>query len=158
MEPIIDSTSESQEPQIHKIRHGFMISSYALLIMEGVRAEVVKAPSICSIPSTPEWFAGFINHRGETAPVYDLDNYLQMVDEPKQDQEWVLLIDNHPHTVGVLLRQPPRSITDPVCLNETLSGLPEVIEQAAGDAYEFANQQWLEIDHHRLFLALKNQF
>lgn len=157
MEAILDSAQESTQ-QFHKIRHGFMISSYALLIMEGVRAEVVKGPSICSIPSTPEWFAGFINHRGETAPVYDLDSYLKIVDEPKHSQEWVLLIDTHPHTVGVLLRQPPRSITDPVCLEQALTGLPEVIEHAAGNAYEFANQKWLEIDHHRLFLALKNQF
>lgn len=158
MEPLLGNTQPASEPEIHKIRHGFMISSYPLMIMEGVRAEVVKAPSICSIPSTPDWFAGFINHRGETAPVYDLDHYLQIVDEPKEDQEWVLLIDSHPNTVGVLLRQPPSSIVDPVLQDESLTGLPDVVQQAAGQVYKYSNQQWLEVDHHRLFMALKQQF
>ncbi|PIE25185.1 MAG: hypothetical protein CSA60_01475 [Neptuniibacter caesariensis] len=158
MEPQQVSAQLTSEPEIHTIRHGFMISSYPLMIMENVRAEIVKAPPICSIPSTPEWFAGFINHRGETAPVYDLDRYLQIVDEPKENQEWVLLIDNHPNTVGVLLRQPPNSIVDPVLQTEAVTGFPDVIQQAAGQVYEYASQQWLEVDHHRLFMALKKQF
>lgn len=158
MEPQIDSTQENANAEFHKIRHGFLISSYALMIKEGVRAEVVKAPAISSIPSTPEWFAGFINHRGEIAPVYDLDNYLQIVQEPKKKQDWVLLIDHHPNAVGVLLSQPPSSMADPVLLESELTGFPDVLQQAAGDAFEHAGQHWLEVDHHQLFMALKQQF
>ncbi|WP_415886335.1 chemotaxis protein CheW [Neptuniibacter sp. QD37_6] len=146
------------QPSIHQIRHGFEIGSYQLLISELTRAEVVKAPSICLTPSTPDWFAGFMNHRGEMVPVYDLNRYLEILDGKTAPQSWVLLIDDHPKTVGVLLTQPPQSITDPVLLDQACGDLPDVIRQAAGQVYEHQDRHWVEIDHHRLFLALKKQF
>lgn len=158
MDPMLVSSEQESSQTIHKIRHGFEVGSYALLIKESTRAEVVKAPAVCAIPSTPDWFAGFINHRGETVPVYNLDKYLQILDEQSAEQSWVLLIDDHPNTVGVLLRQPPQSIIDPVELDQDAAGLPEVIKQAAGTVWQYQEQQWLEVDHHRLFMALKKQF
>jgi chemotaxis signal transduction protein len=143
---------------ISQIRHGFEVGSYPLLISEQTRAEVVKLPSICAIPSTPDWFSGFMNHRGETVPIYDLNKYLQVLNEKEEVQEWVLLIDDHPNTVGILLKDAPQSITDPEQLNEDAVGLPEIIKNTVSNVYGHKNNKWFEIDHRRLFLALKKQF
>jgi chemotaxis signal transduction protein len=158
MDPQLTSIDQESPSDIRQIRHGFEIGSYSLLISEQTRAEVAKSPSICAIPSTPDWFSGFINHRGETVPVYDLNKYLQVLDEKADDQDWVLLIDDHPNTVGVLLKRPPQSITDPELLNEAVTGLPEIFEKAVFQVYGHKDHKWFEIDHRRLFLALKKQF
>ena len=96
MEPE-DQGVDTTTHEIREIRHGFDVGSYALVIPMLTRAEVVHQPSVCEIPSTPDWFAGFINHRGETVPVYDLNKYLRIVEETEPTLNWVLLIDDHPY-------------------------------------------------------------
>lgn len=151
-----DSAQLTDNNQI--IRHGFQVGSYALLVAEQTRAEVIKVPSICVIPDTPDWFAGFINHRGETVPVYDLDRYLQVVDEPKERRQWVVLLDEHPNSVGILTSEPPQSVLNPTELDQEIGDLPAVFQKSVSKIYEQQGQQWLVIDHRKLFLALKQQF
>tara|TARA_Y100000780_G_C13605531_1_gene386353 strand:+ start:88 stop:567 length:480 start_codon:yes stop_codon:yes gene_type:complete len=152
------STDQGSSSEFHQIRHGFEVGSCPLLISENTRAEVVKAPAICAIPSTPDWFSGFINHRGETVPVYNLNKYLQILDETDDAQDWVLLIDDHPYTVGILLKSPPQSVVDPERLDEVAIGLPEIIESTVRHVYSDKKNKWFEVDHRLLFLALKKQF
>ena len=91
-------------------------------------------------------------------PIYDLNKYLQVLNEKVEAQEWVLLIDDHPNTVGILLKDAPQSIIDPERLNENAVGLPEIIKNTVSNVYGHKNNKWFEIDHRRLFLALKKQF
>lgn len=150
--------NQASPAEIHTIRHGFEVGSYHLLIAPQTRAEVVKSPAVCPLPGTPDWFIGVMNHRGEAVPVYDLDKYLEIIEEPVQAKRWVLLIDTQPNTVGVILQAPPLSVIDPDRLCEPVGDLPEVFKTAVNDLYQRDGVQWLEMDHQQLFLALKKQF
>lgn len=144
---------------IRAIRHGFEVGSYALMVSVLTRAEVLQKPTICQLPSTPDWFAGMLNHRGETVPVYDLNHYLRVVDEATPEMDWVLLIGEHPYAAGILLSGPPESITDPEpSAAITAEALPDVIATAVGGVYRHREKDWFEVDHQRLFMALKQQF
>lgn len=150
--------ASEDDTQVGEIRHGFEVGSYALVVPNSIRAEVLQKPNICSMPSTPDWFAGFINHRGETVPVYNLNKYLRIVDEQIPDLSWVLILDAYPTCAGILLSKPPVSIIDPEVVDASNHDLPEVIASAAVKQYQHNNKNWLEIDHKRLFMALKQQF
>ena len=153
-EPTLTSSQD-----IREIRHGFEVGSYALMVSDLTRAEVLQKPTICAIPSTPEWFAGVLNHRGETVPVYDLSLYLRVVDEEMPDMNWVLLMGEHPDSAGILLTAPPESMTNPeLSAAMVTEALPDVIATATNRVYQHQQKEWLEVDHRRLFMALKKQF
>ncbi len=161
MDPQLTGTASEVNTTFHQIRHGFNVGKYALLMPEQTRAEVVKSPSICRMPSTPEWFSGFVNHRGETIPVFDLSIYFQLDQDAEEKKEWVLLIDEHPQAAGILLSLPPQSLTDPVLVDPEKSeqaALPTSLKHAVDKVYQSRNQQWLELDHRRFFMSLKTEF
>eukprot|EP01155_Anaeramoeba_flamelloides_P041692 Anaeramoba_flamelloidesc35324_g1_i3.p1 GENE.c35324_g1_i3~~c35324_g1_i3.p1 ORF type:complete len:137 (-),score=12.01 c35324_g1_i3:108-518(-) len=66
------SVSQEDAPGFDEIRHGFELDGQHLLLAAGTFSELASRSPICPLPDSPPWFAGFINHRGHTVPVYDL--------------------------------------------------------------------------------------
>lgn len=149
-----DTLEEYQE-----VRHGFKVAANSLLIPKGIYSEVVSRPRICSIPATPSWFSGFINHRGETVPIYDLTAYVgQVAEDPRNEKRWVLLLDEHPHMVGILLDSPPQGLVAPAPTEQQDDALNEKLRAYAGSRHQHQDTLWNEFEHREFFTTLKQQF
>ncbi|MGB0468653.1 MAG: chemotaxis protein CheW [Pontibacterium sp.] len=150
----IDATEAEQD-----VRHGFIVAESHLLIPKGLYSELVSRVRICPIPATPEWFCGFINHRGETVPVYDLTRLSGKISTTSQDKRWILLLDEHPLMVGILLDSAPQGLATPRRLNTTEKTVVcELLQPFAGQYYEHQGSVWAEFEHRQFFTALKKLF
>lgn len=148
----------ASEPQFQELRHGFRVGFLQLLLQQGLRAEMIPVGQICPIPDTPDWFIGFINHRGEVVPVYDLAASLGL--EPtERSSGWLLLLDEVPHIAAMLLPEPPQGIADPVLLDTAQQQpLPGLLEGVSERQYQHHNSLWFELDHRAFFAAQKQRF
>lgn len=152
--------AESPE-NFQEVRHGFEVAGNHLLVPRGLYSELISRPRICRIPTTPIWFSGFINHRGETVPVFDLSTLaLGGAAEPSdQSQRWVLLLDEQPYMVGILLSNPPTALVAPTSLDETAADqLNEVLRPHTYGYVEHKGTVWAELNHRQFFAAIKDRF
>lgn len=150
--------SSDSEPQFYELRHGFRVGGFALLLQQYIHAELIPCGQVCSIPETPDWFVGFINHRGEAVPVYDLARSLSQKDE-KTRQRWLLLLDRQPDTAALLLYSTPQGITDPQQLEqEECIAIPDELQRFCSGQYHHQDMLWLEFDHRAFFATQKAAF
>lgn len=152
--------TESPE-NFQEVRHGFDVADNHLLVPRGLYSELISRPRICRIPTTPIWFSGFINHRGETVPVFDLSTLAQKgsADPGDQSQRWVLLLDEQPYMVGILLTNPPSALVAPTLLDETAADhLSEVLRPHTYGYVEHKGTVWAELNHRQFFAAIKDRF
>lgn len=151
--------SAEDQPGVGEVRHGFMLGEHRLLLAAGTFAELAGKAAICALPDTPAWFAGFINHRGHTVPVYDLSRLIGAGATDLNRQYWILLLDRQPSTFGVILRQLPAAINDPVpCQTGLEIALPEQLAGCISGQYQVDQQNWAELDHRELIQQLKSIF
>lgn len=142
-----------------EVRHGFNVADNHLLIPRGLYSEIVNKPRICPIPTTPNWFKGFINHRGETVPIYDLAALAGNSSHGNQDQRWVLLLDEQPYMVGILMDNPPIALVSPITLNDNSAAFFNKDFKPYTDRYvEYDGKVWAELDHRHFFAAIKERF
>jgi len=146
-----------KQEEFHTVRHGFDLGQHRFLVPELTFAELTSAEGICSIPDTPEWFCGFLNHRGDTVPVYDLAKLLGTELNTVHNQRWVLLIDEQPETIGVLVDQSPQAMVDPV-VSDDVSHLPEIASQFVTGHWLAGGELWSEFDHRKFFSELRKFF
>lgn len=156
------NTNVQPEAQIpyQEVRHGFSVAGCHLLLPQAVYSEVISQPRICSIPTTPNWFAGFINHRGETVPVYDVALLLNPEEshDAAQRKRWVLLLDEHPYMAGILLTEPPAGLVAPELSDMPLPEVPEAVSPYIKDCYLHGGKHWTNFNHRQFFMALKKLF
>lgn len=155
---LTDRLTAEPEPHFQELRHGFRVGFLQLLLQSRLRAELIPLGQICPIPDTPDWFIGFINHRGEVVPVYDLAASLGL-DATDRQSAWLLLLDEAPHMAAVLLAEPPQGIADPSVLPEAeQQPLPALLAGLSTAQYQHQNSLWFELDHRALFAAQKQRF
>lgn len=149
---------EGESAQFESVRHGFTVGNLNLLVPHLTRCEVSVQPNICKIPTTPEWFVGFINHRGETVPVYDLTRYLGFELPVANSQKWILQIGTQSDTIGFLIYHYPQVVIDPTKEEADSENLPEKIRPYIGQSYGFQSHKWLDFDHQQMIDSMKKQF
>ncbi len=144
-----------------EIRHGFSLSGHHFLLQPGTYCELAAKQSICALPDCPDWFAGFINHRGHAVPVYDLVRYLD-TNTPRAGQKrefWILLLDAHPNTAGFMIPTLPTVLTDLSSVEHiNATDQPANLSSFISQAWQQNGQRWYEIDHTALLNHLKLQF
>ncbi len=140
----------------YDLRHGFSVAGCHLLLQPYTYAEVVKRAQVCAIPNTPRWFLGFINHRGEVVPVYDLAGYLGISDAAAAQDSCLLLLDRQPESVALRLPSLPQGVVDPqqVAGDEPLD-VPVQLADYCRAQYHYQDKIWLEFDHQAFCLAQK---
>jgi len=87
-------SNEYEAPEFDEIRHGFLLDDQHFLLTTGTFSELAPKGRICPLPDSPVWFAGFINHRGNTVPVYDLPYLVHQERTDLRAQYWILLLGN----------------------------------------------------------------
>ncbi len=155
------SVSQEDSPSFDEIRHGFELDGQHFLLTAGTFSELASRSPICPVPDSPPWFAGFINHRGHTVPVYDLPYMAHQHRIDLREPYWILLLDQQPHTAGFLLNRIPRVVTDPERIGEqamTTASVPKPLQPFLGQQYHAQEATWFELDHLELLKKLKKTF
>ncbi|MDI3325323.1 chemotaxis protein CheW [Pontibacterium granulatum] len=156
---LFDLTEPPEDFQ--EVRHGFEVASNHLLVPRDLYSELISRPRICRIPTTPIWFSGFINHRGETVPIFDLAALIGEgeTDTGEKPKRWVLLLDEQPYMVGILLSEPPAALVAPTPLDETAAKhLSEALRAHTHGYVEHKGRVWAELNHRQFFAAVKERF
>jgi chemotaxis signal transduction protein len=141
------------------IRHGFTVSSYALLVPKGVRTEVIQAGDLYPLPNMPNWFSGFVNHRGEALPVFYLEALFNPPASDKKNKQWILFLEQQQKTCGILMDNSPykvNSLTEMAVAD--VSAIPESIKPYVEKAFSDGVREWLDFSYHPFFLSLKSAF
>lgn len=157
MQPSRELTVETPE-DYPEVRHGFIIGDQPLMLAADVFSELASSTQICAIPDTPSWFTGFINNRGHTVPVYDLQQWLTDSPVNRRKTFYILLFGKQPHTAGVLLGQIPSVLAAPENLEQLPPAHYPALSEFVRAGYRSQKQIWLEIDHTALLNHLKHKF
>ncbi|GAA0787944.1 chemotaxis protein CheW [Marinobacterium sediminicola] len=155
------SLPQEDGPSFDEIRHGFELAGQHYLLTAGTFSELASRSPVCGLPDSPPWFAGFINHRGHTVPVYDLPYLATQERTDMREPYWILLLDQQPHTAGFLLTQIPSVVTDPERLgmvDAEASPAPKPLQPFLSEQYRALETTWFELDHRELLIKLKKTF
>jgi len=136
-------------------RHGFELAGTRFLIPLGLHAELSARPPICAIPDTPTLLLGFINHRGETLPVFDLDRLTGSY--PANAGRWVLRLGKGAEAIGLLLNDLPHGLLGGEAAASDAPP-PSQLSPFCGQGYRQAGEQWWEFDHPRFCAFVRHQF
>lgn len=149
-----------ETPQFDEIRHGFELAGQHFLLPGGLFSELAAKAQICPLPDSPPWFAGFINHRGHTVPVYDLPYMTHQERTDLREPYWILLLDQQPHTAGFLLSQIPTVVFDPAPIDEldTDLSVPKPLQPFLSGQFRAQDKIWSELNHRELLKKLKKVF
>ncbi|GAA0689213.1 hypothetical protein GCM10009104_14500 [Marinobacterium maritimum] len=153
--------NQEDAPSFDEIRHGFELDGQHFLLTAGTFSELASRSAICPLPDSPPWFAGFINHRGHTVPVYDLPYMAQQERTDLREPYWILLLDQQPHTAGFLLNRIPTVVTDPERIGEhdvAEPSAPKPLQPFLSQQYHAQETTWYELDHQALLQKLKKTF
>lgn len=155
----VEAISPISESEAHDIRHGFMLGDHRILLPHGTYSEIAAKQSICSLPDCPDWFAGFINHRGHAVPVYDLAGYLKNGKSDLRKNFWVLLLDAHPDTAGFIIHSLPTVLSGLILdAHADTTELPSALSPFIHHVWQRKHHQWHELNHRALLHHLKMQF
>jgi len=139
------------------VRHGVVVGNTRLFIPKGTRSELVPMSTGCRLPGAPVWFGGFINHRGDVIPVFNLSMLVNPRSEDLVQPKWALLLDSAPETIGILTNDYPASLDEYEQCNMP-SDIAPMLQPFVQAAYDANDQVWLELDHRALFTSLVPQF
>lgn len=154
----ISEVSVTPLSESYDLRHGFRVGFLQLLLQAQTRSELHRCGHICGIPDTPDWFVGFMNHRGEAVPVYDFAASLGL-QPTDQKKGWLLLLDEQPATAALLLADMPEGITNPHLMQEAESlPNPDILQNLCGGQYQYKKSVWFELNHRAYFAEQKKHF
>ncbi|MBV0934532.1 chemotaxis protein CheW [Marinobacterium weihaiense] len=152
---------QEEMPDFDEIRHGFELNDRYYMLSADTFSELAARSRVCSLPDSPPWFRGFINHRGHTVPVYDLPYMASQERTDLRKPYWILLVDQQPHTAGFILTELPTAIIDPVHESNRLNDdaeVPKALHPFLVATYQAQGQHWFELDHRALLKQLKKTF
>lgn len=157
---LLQADSDELASDAGDIRHGFIVSEYRFILQAGTHCEIAARQDICSIPGCPSWFAGFINHRGNVVPIYDLELYFnegKVREKPNRDA-WFLLLGTHPSTAGFIIESIPSIVTAPTLEDSSENeGIPPFLVPFIHAKWHHDERFWYEIDHNALLEHLKSK-
>lgn len=136
------------------VHHGFLVGEQGYLLAQSTYAEVISRPAICAIPGTPSGFLGFINHRGDTIPIFYIPGF-EDSQSPIQGR-WIVVIDQGSKRSGFLLSAPPERLREDWLKQPEEFQLSEALKPCLGKSYRRGLQLWTQFDH-QIFCALVRQ-
>jgi purine-binding chemotaxis protein CheW len=142
------------------LRYGFRLGNINFLVNEFSMCEVVKKPTIYSIPNTPSWIKGLINLRGILVPVIDIKKRIDQEDKDNKN-DTLLVIDKGERAFATFIDSLPDSINlDDSDFTKTTApeAIPEILKKHVTEAFEFKQDIWLEIDYDTFIKNLTKDY
>jgi twitching motility protein PilI len=151
--PTVRPDQGAQAAESAAVRYGYRIGDIGLLVGEHAGCEVIPAPPIARIPTTPKWLLGVANLRGGLVPIFDLRALLEVPAGHKADDRFALIFDRGEHAVGILVSEHPVSLTRLEPLAQP-PPLPAAVRDFVATALHHGQSVWLEFDHRRFFESI----
>lgn len=134
-------------------RRGLKLGRFGVVLPAGLVYEIVESVRISPMPGVTSLFKGFVNHRGNVAPVYDLAELTG--EQQAWDRKRLLIINNGPEAAAIKLYELPVPVRNEYSVPNTfLDSVPEVFHQHVQQAYRTTDMLWLEMDIEAFFDAL----
>lgn len=138
-------------------RRGVKVAGFGLLLPATAIYEIAEAVNISPMPGVTGLFKGFVNHRGNVAPVYDL-NELTGEDEATWERKRLLILNSGTEAVAVKLYELPVPVRDEYGVPDSfLDSVPEIFQRHLRQAYKTTERLWLDIDMDAFFDALSRR-
>jgi len=137
------------ESQSLNLRFGFRLGEINFLINKFTMCEVVKRPTIYSMPNTPSWIQGLINLRGILVPVFDIKKQLNQTNDNNKN-DTLLVIDKGERTFATYIDALPNSIDidDENFIKTTVpTDIPEILEKYVVETFSLEQEIWIEINY-----------
>lgn len=131
------------------LRYGFRLGGINFLVNEFSMCEVVKKPTIYSIPNTPSWVQGLINLHGILIPVFDIKKRIKQ-DSDEKNNDFLLIIDKGERAFATFIDSLPDTINlDDNDFTKTIipDDAPEIIKQYITEAFELEKEIWIDLDY-----------
>ena len=138
-----------------RARYGFWIGDIGLLIDQDTTSEVLERWVIYPLPNVSSWFPGLINLRGNLVPVFDVKQFLQLEEGPREKRR-LLILDQGEGAVGLFIDGLPQPASARQALPR-LPPLPAALRPHIAAGYAQDDQIWLEFDHRSFFRTLGGQ-
>jgi twitching motility protein PilI len=157
-------TGQSQT-QTEEARFGIRIGDVGLLLAPRLYSEVLETAMVHPMPTTPNWFRGILNLRGNLVPVFDLGQLFGgKLDEGvalgrlalRAQTERLLILDKGERSIGIVIDTLPRTVSTSHRLGQ-LPPLPDRLNGHVSGSFEHDGEVWLEFDHVGFFEAVGTQ-
>ena len=146
-----NQTRRPGERQVAPIRFGFRVGDIGLLVPAGMLSELVDEPDIYPLPTTPDWFPGLINLRGDLVPAFDLKKLFNM-GNPGDEKPNLLVLSAKAEAVGVLIDGLPLTV-DTGRHVEQSPPLPEILRAHSQAVFLREQEIWVDFDFNGFFRA-----
>lgn len=140
---------------IAPIRFGVRIGDIGLLVPSGMLSELLDSAEIYPMPTTPLWFRGLINLRGNLVPVFDLKTLFEMGDQSAETTN-LLVLNTGEEAVGILIDGLPVTLDATQSLDH-FPPLPPVLRESSQAVYMWDEEVWVEFDFDGLFRSAARQ-
>ncbi len=142
------------------IRYGFRLGDINFLVNEFSMCEVVKKPTIYSIPNTPSWIKGLINLRGILVPVFDIKKHIEQ-EESENNFDTLLVIDKGERAFATFIDALPDSIKlddGEFTTKKIPDNVPQKLKKHIIEAFAINQEIWLEINYSTFIKNLTKDY
>ncbi len=146
--------TQAQLPQARQsasVRFGFRVGEIGLLVPMGMLSELVEQSDIYPVPTTPAWFPGLINLRGDLVPVFDLTQLFNMQGSDAQKSK-LLVLNTGAEAVSVLIDGLPQALDISRYVKQS-PPLPEMLQEHNQAVYVQDQDIWVDFDFDAFFRA-----
>ena len=137
-------------------KYFFECGEFSFILPQYRSAEIIRTPDIYDIPTTPIWFRGMINLRGNLIPVFDLHAMLHRSEPEKSD--WLIVFGNEGAMAALCINGLPVSIEAD---EDDESGLADVHNELSPyvvKTYKIDGKLYMEPDYDLLFSVFHDNF
>ena len=139
--------------------YGVVLGGIRILLPIGVFCEFVSQPKLTSLPNSPNYFLGLMNLRGNLAPVYDINRFID--DDrsaPAAQARQVIILGKGDDCAALLCDAPPRTFDlTYVAFNKDFTAAPESIHNLLTRRFMIDGVPWFELDFRSTFKQLAAQ-
>lgn len=131
------------------VRYGFRLGRINFLINKFAMCEVIKKPTIYSIPNTPSWIQGLINLRGVLVPVLNIKKLIEQTNGDEKNNT-LLVIDKGERAFAAFIDALPDSINldDNDFTKTTIpDDISEILKKHITEAFQLKQEIWLEFNY-----------
>ena len=139
---------------VEQLRYGFRAGDIGLIMDEKLGSEIVDKMPICTIHTTPPWFSGVVNIRGNIVPVFDLK--MKFNCDERTNIQKILVIGKESKAAGILINELPQALPD-LDITTDLSSVPAILNECILNVYKQDENIWVELNFSDFFAKLGKQ-
>lgn len=137
-----------------QVRRGARFGRLGIVLAPGMLYEVVESVNITPLPGVKPLFKGFVTHRSNVVPVYDLAG---LIDGEclHWERKRLLILNSGREAVAVLLYELPFQIRGETPAGpERIDAVPEILRRHTREVWRSRETLWLAPDYEGLFTEL----